>query len=105
MKTLVLGGGPGGLYAAILLKKANPKFDIELIERNPAGATYGWGVVFSDRTINTFREADFPSYEKITQEFVTWTAIDIHFKDEIIKADGHDFAGMSRRKLLNILQS
>lgn len=104
MKTLILGGGPGGLYAAILLKKANPHHDIHIVERNPAGATYGWGVVFSDRTIHTFREADFPSYERITQEFVTWTAIDIHYKGEIIRADGHDFAGMSRRRLLQILQ-
>ncbi|NUM43088.1 MAG: FAD-dependent monooxygenase [Anaerolineales bacterium] len=104
MKILILGGGPGGLYSAILLKKANPAHDIHIVERNPAGATYGWGVVFSDRTINTFREADFPSYERITKEFVTWTAIDIHYKGEIIRADGHDFAGMSRRRLLQILQ-
>jgi anthraniloyl-CoA monooxygenase len=104
MNLLILGGGPGGLYAAILLKKANPQHDIHIVERNPAGATYGWGVVFSDRTINTFREADFPSYERITREFVTWTAIDIHYKGEIIRADGHDFAGMSRRRLLQILQ-
>ncbi len=104
MNLLILGGGPGGLYAAILLKKANPQHDIHIVERNPAGATYGWGVVFSDRTINTFREADFPSYERITREFVTWTAIDVHYKGEIIRADGHDFAGMSRRRLLQILQ-
>jgi anthraniloyl-CoA monooxygenase len=104
MKILILGGGPGGLYSAILLKKANPHHDIHLVERNPAGATYGWGVVFSDRTINTFREADFPSYERITKEFVTWTAIDVHYKGEVIRADGHDFAGMSRRRLLQILQ-
>ncbi|GAB4580279.1 MAG: bifunctional salicylyl-CoA 5-hydroxylase/oxidoreductase [Anaerolineales bacterium] len=104
MKILILGGGPGGLYSAILLKKANPTHNIHIVERNPAGATYGWGVVFSDRTINTFRDADFPSYERITKEFVTWTAIDIHYKGEIIRADGHDFAGMSRRRLLQILQ-
>lgn len=104
MKLLILGGGPGGLYAAILLKKAHPHHDIHLIERNPAGATYGWGVVFSDRTIHTFREADFPTYERITKEFVTWTAIDVHYKGEIIRAGGHDFAGISRRRLLQILQ-
>ena len=75
-KVLIIGGGPGGLYAAILIKKANPDCEIHLYERNPAGATYGWGVVFSDRTLNSFREADYPSYQHIEEACVQWTAID-----------------------------
>ncbi|NDJ33290.1 MAG: hypothetical protein GYB64_01350 [Chloroflexi bacterium] len=104
MKILIVGGGPGGLYTAILLKKAHPDWDIAIYERNPDGATYGWGVVFSDRTISTFREADFPTYERISDEFVHWTAIDTYYRGEVIRADGHDFAGMSRKRLLIILQ-
>lgn len=104
MKVLILGGGPAGLYFGILLKKANPAHDITLIERNPANATYGWGVVFSDRTLTSFREADPKSYKEITDQFVLWEAIDVHYRDEVIRIGGNVFAGMSRRVLLNILQ-
>ncbi len=105
MKILIIGGGPGGLYAGLLLKKDNPKFDIQIIERNPAGATYGWGVVFSDRTLRTFREADLKTYQQITDDFVLWQAIDIYYRDQLIRCGGHSFAGLSRRNLLNILQN
>ncbi len=70
MKVIILGGGPAGLYFGLLLKKANPSHDITLIERNPASATYGWGVVFSDRTLASFREADPKTYKEITDSFV-----------------------------------
>ncbi len=105
MKILIVGGGPGGLYAGLLLKKDNPTFDIDIIERNPAGATYGWGVVFSDRTLSGFQEADPISYQAITDSFVLWSAIDTHYRGQIVRCDGHSFAGMSRRHLLQILQS
>lgn len=104
MKVLILGGGPAGLYFGILLKKAYPAHDITLIERNPANATYGWGVVFSDRTLASFREADPKSSKEITDQFVLWEAIDVHYQDEVIRIGGNVFAGMSRRVLLNILQ-
>jgi len=104
MRVCIIGAGPGGLYAAILLKKAHTEHDIQIYERNPDGATYGWGVVFSDRTLNSFREADAVSYQQIIDSFVQWTAIDIHYRGQVIRADGHDFAGMSRRRLLQILQ-
>ncbi|MEM7343875.1 MAG: FAD-dependent monooxygenase [Chloroflexota bacterium] len=103
-KIMTLGGGPAGLYASILLKKANPTLDITILERNPKGATYGWGVVFSDQTLNAFREADYKSYVDITDQFVIWDAIDTYYKGERIRCGGHTFAGMARRKLLLILQ-
>ncbi len=103
MKILTVGGGPGGLYASLLLKKLNPANEITLIERNPAGATYGWGVVFSSLTLTAFREADYPTYKDITDQFVIWDPIDVRFRGEVIRCGGHTFAGMSRRKLLNIL--
>ena len=103
MKFLVIGGGPGGLYASLLLKKADPAHEIHIYERNPEGATYGWGVVFSSLTLTSFREADITSYTDITDQFVIWNPIDIHYKGQLVRCDGHTFAGMSRRKLLNVL--
>lgn len=104
MKINILGGGPGGLYASLLLKKAHPDWDITVFERNPEGATYGWGVVFSDATLSNLREADSESYEEITDNFVIWNAIDTYYKGELIRCSGHVFAGIARVHLLNLLQ-
>lgn len=104
MKVLIIGGGPAGLYAGLLLKKADPSREIVLMERNPRGATYGWGVVFSDRTLHNFREADVVTYEAITDAFVLWDAIDIHYKGRVLRCGGNVFAGMARRRLLQILE-
>src|SRR5207248_10853753 len=104
MKIVILGGGPAGLYFALLTKKANPGHDITIIERNPADMTYGWGVVFSDRTLASFQRADYKTYEQITNHFVIWDAIDVLYRGEIIRCGGHVIASIARKQLLNILQ-
>jgi anthraniloyl-CoA monooxygenase len=104
LKINILGGGPAGLYAALLLKKNHPDWEIAVAERNPAGATYGWGVVFSDQTLAAFREADYKSYAEITESFVLWDAIDVYAGGQLIRCGGHVFAGLARRRLLSILQ-
>jgi anthraniloyl-CoA monooxygenase len=104
VRIAALGAGPAGLYASLLLKMADPSREITVYEQNPADATYGWGVVFSDTTLAEFREADPRSYEAITERFVTWDAIDIRYGGALVRAEGQPFAGISRRELLRILQ-
>ncbi|MGH7906295.1 MAG: FAD-dependent monooxygenase, partial [Candidatus Binataceae bacterium] len=104
MKILILGGGPAGLYSGALIKKSHPGWDITVIERNPHDATYGWGVVFSDRTLGSFREADYTSFREITNRFVIWDTIDVRYAGESIRCGGNIFAGISRKILLMLLQ-
>ena len=103
MRIAVLGGGPGGLYSALLLKKVRRDSEVVLFESNPAGSTYGWGVVFSDRTLTSFREADHKTFHDISESFVLWDAIDVRFGGETVRSGGHVFAGIARRALLGIL--
>src|SRR5579859_1809431 len=105
MKIVILGGGPAGLYSGLLIKKANPSHDITIIERNAADVTYGWGVVFSDRTLASFQRADYKTYEQITDHFVIWDAIDVYYRGQKIRCAGHVIASISRTRLLNILQN
>src|SRR5260370_524769 len=99
-----MGGGPAGLYSAILFKKALPGAAVEVFERNRPDDTFGWGVVFSDSTMGSLLEADARAHARIVDEFYHWDDIDVHFKGQAIRSGGHGFAGISRRKLLNILQ-
>ena len=105
MKIAVLGGGPAGLYCSLLLKKANPAHQVRLVERNAPDATYGWGVVFSDRTLAAFQEADYSSYKAITSHFTLWDAIDTFYQGQLIRCGGHVFAGLERKTLLALLQA
>jgi anthraniloyl-CoA monooxygenase len=100
----VLGGGPSGLYFALLAKKANPNDDVIVVERNPPDATFGWGVVFSEETLGALRDADYETYTEIGESFARWNAIDIYYHDTKIRSRGHVFTGISRKVLLNILQ-
>jgi anthraniloyl-CoA monooxygenase len=106
MKRIVcLGGGPAGLYSAILFKKALPHAKVEVFERNRPDDTFGWGVVFSDKTMAGFRAADAPSHDAIVESFYHWDDIDVHFRGERIRSGGHGFCGIARKRLLNILQA
>lgn len=103
MKISVIGGGPGGLYFALLTKKAKPNWDIEVIEQNQPDDTFGFGVVFSDDTLDEFLSRDPESYELIRDEFAYWDDIIIRYKGEEVRCGGNGFAGCSRLNLLKVL--
>ncbi|MGF1624128.1 MAG: bifunctional salicylyl-CoA 5-hydroxylase/oxidoreductase [Alphaproteobacteria bacterium] len=100
----MIGGGPGGLYFAILMRQADPRHEITVYERNGADDTFGFGVVFSDETMDNIRAADDVTFEQIAASFAHWTDIDIHVGGERFVSTGHGFSGMSRQTLLDILQ-
>lgn len=100
----VVGGGPAGLYASLLLKRMNPAHQVKVYERNPADATYGWGIVLSDRTLTGFQEADPRVYEEITRHQIRWESIETHVGDQVIRSRGHRYLGIGRHRLLSILQ-
>jgi anthraniloyl-CoA monooxygenase len=104
MKVTVLGGGPAGLYFSILMKKAWPATDIAVYERNKPDDTFGFGVVFSDQTLETFEKYDIPSYRAITENFSYWDDIEIRFKGTVHRIGGNGFCGCSRATLLRLLQ-
>jgi len=104
MRIVCIGGGPAGLYFSLLMKKARPKAEITVIERNRPDDTYGWGVVFSDQTLDNLARADAQTCEAILSSFNHWDDIDIHFKGRIITSGGHGFCGIPRKRLLHILQ-
>lgn len=104
MKIAIIGGGPAGLYLSLLLKQADATHQVTVLERNAPDSTFGWGVVFSDQTLENFRNADAQTYQQITASFAHWDDIDIHFKGRTITSGGHGFSGIGRKKLLQILQ-
>jgi len=104
MRVTCVGGGPAGLYFGILAKHRFPDWSIRVLERNRPLDTFGWGVVFSDATLENLRAADEPTHRAITQAFAHWDDIVIHFKGHTIRSGGHGFSGISRKHLLAILQ-
>jgi anthraniloyl-CoA monooxygenase len=104
MKITVIGGGPGGLYFSILLKKANPDCQIDLYERNKADDSFGFGVVFSDETLSEFLSRDPKSYDLIRSKFAYWDDLDVVRDEETVRISGNGFCGCSRKTLLQLLQ-
>jgi 2-polyprenyl-6-methoxyphenol hydroxylase-like FAD-dependent oxidoreductase len=104
MKIAVVGGGPSGLYFAYLMKKRDQGIEVEVFEQNPADATYGFGVVFSDLVFPYLQEADRPSFEAIMGAVEAWENHTIVHRDERVLIDGVNFAGIARLDLLQILQ-
>ena len=104
MRIAVVGGGPGGLYFAALIKQLSPEHTVTVWERNAADDTFGFGVVFSDETLGGIEHADEAIYAQMEREFATWDDIDVHAGGTVHTSGGHGFAAMSRRRLLEILQ-
>ena len=104
MRIVCVGGGPGGLYFAVLMNKADPRHQIRVVERNRPDDTFGFGVVFSDATMAGIADADSEAYRGIARHLVHWDDIDVHYRGERITSTGHGFSGMSRHTLLRVLQ-
>jgi anthraniloyl-CoA monooxygenase len=104
MKIAIVGGGPGGLYFAALMKQLDPSHEVTLWERNAANDTFGFGVVFSDETLGGIGNADPVVAEYMSRRFARWSDIDVHFGGQMISVGGQGFAAMSRKELLELLQ-
>ena len=104
MRITVIGGGPGGLYFALLTKKRRPDWHVAIYEQNQADDTFGFGVVFSDETLHEFLSRDRKSFDRIRGEFAYWDDVAVHKDRTEMRCAGNGFAGISRKKLLNILQ-
>jgi anthraniloyl-CoA monooxygenase len=105
MNIVCIGGGPAGLYFALLMKKQNPAHDITVVERNKPYDTFGWGVVFSDQTLGNLEAADARTADEILGAFNDWDDIEVNFRGHKIRSGGHGFCGIGRKRLLNILQA
>lgn len=105
MRIAVIGGGPGGLYFAYLWKKRHPEAAIELFEQNPAGATWGFGVVFSDQALEFLRADDPATVDAIDPHMESWRNITLHLRGESVEIDGVGFSSIGRLELLQLLQA
>ena len=105
MNIVCIGGGPAGLYFGLLMKARHPAHHITVVERNLPYDTFGWGVVFSDATMDNMRLWDPTTADQIQEAFNHWDDIELLFKGRTIRSGGHGFVGIGRKKLLNILQA
>jgi anthraniloyl-CoA monooxygenase len=104
MKITIIGGGPAGLYFALLMKQRDAAHHITVFERNAPDDTFGWGVVFSDKTLSYLKENDEETYRRITESFELWDNVDVVHRDQKVTIRGNRFSGIARLELLNILQ-
>ena len=104
MKIKIIGGGPAGMYFAILMKRADAAHDITIYERNGPDDTFGWGVVFSGKTLRNLQAADPESHAEITRDFAAWDNVDVVHRAAKISIHGNSFSGIARLRLLKILQ-
>ncbi|MGW1867094.1 bifunctional salicylyl-CoA 5-hydroxylase/oxidoreductase [Streptomyces mauvecolor] len=104
MRVAVIGGGPGGLYFAALAKQLSPSWEITVWERNAADDTFGFGVVFSDETLDGIAQADPEIFTAMSVEFARWSDIDVRYRGQVLTSGGHGFAALGRKRLLRILQ-
>jgi anthraniloyl-CoA monooxygenase len=105
VRIAVIGGGPGGLYFSALAKQLGPQHEITVWERNAADDTFGFGVVFSDETLGGIEHADRAVFDAMQREFARWDDIDVHVDGRVFTSGGHGFAALSRKRLLEILQT
>ena len=103
MKIACIGGGPAGLYFAISMKLRDPQHEVHVFERNAEGVTFGWGVVFSDQTVDNLMANDPESGRIIADDFAHWDDIDVHIHGSRVRSSGHGFIGIGRKRLLEIL--
>ena len=104
MKINIIGGGPAGLYLAILMRQIDQSHEITVYERNGPDDTFGWGVVFSGRTLTNLRQADAESHTEITKTFQAWDNVDVVHGNDKVSIHGNSFSGIARIRLLKILQ-
>jgi 2-polyprenyl-6-methoxyphenol hydroxylase-like FAD-dependent oxidoreductase len=105
MHIAILGAGPAGLYLAYLIKRRSPETTVTIVEQNPPDATFGFGVVFSDRALEFLREDDEATYSAITPRMQSWNDITIVHRGERVTIDGVGFSAIGRLKLLQLLQA